>query len=196
MVLENINLIGFKILKEYDVATQQMIDSLEDILREYITTNSKMEDQLARIFTLYHDATAELFTLNKYRMVKYMITSSSKLLDMMIKNKHSEAIEKTVALMERIAVFAIKHHEKDILKESVRFLRNMGVAAARNKLDFAAPEGARTVQDRIIGYLLEIKAEILRSKSISKEFESLITDIEAAEKEIERHKRTIQHSSD
>jgi serine/threonine-protein kinase RsbW len=196
MVLENINLIGFKILKEYDVATQQMIDSLEDILREYIATNSEMEDQLARIFTLYHDAIAELFTLNKYRMVKYMITSSSKLLDMMIKNKHSEAIEKTADLMERIAVFAMKHHEKDILKESVLFLRNMGIAAARNKLDLAVPEGARTVQDRIIGHLLEIKAEILRSKFMSKEFEPLIADIEAVEKDIERYKRTIQQPSD
>ena len=129
-------------------------------------------------------------------MVKYMITSSSKLLDMMIKNKHSEAIEKTAALMERIAVFAMKHHEKDILKESVLFLRNIGVAAARNKLDLVAPEAARTVQERIIGHLVEIKAEILKSKSTSKEFEFLITDIATAEQEIERYKRTIQQPSD
>lgn len=196
MVLENITIVGFKIMKEYDVATQQMIDSLQDILREYIATNSKMEDQLDQIFDLYHDATAELYTLKKYRMVKYMITSFSKLLDVMIKNRHSLALEKTAALMERIAVFAMKHHERDILKESVLFLHNMGIAAARNKVVFAAPQETRTVADRIIGYLLEIKTEILRSESTSKEFAPLIADIDAAEKMIEQHKGMIQQPSD
>jgi serine/threonine-protein kinase RsbW len=196
MVLENINLIGFKIMKEYDVATQQMIDSLQDILKEYIATNSRMEDQIARIFTLYHDAAAELYTLKKYRMIKYMLTTFLKLFDVMMKSKHSEALEKTAGLVERIAVYGMSLHMKDVLKESVLFLHNIGVAAARSNLVFAAPEGSRTVADRIISNLLEIKAEILRSKSTSKEFESLITDIEAAEKEIERRKRTVQQPSD
>ncbi len=191
MVLENINLIGFKILKEYDVATQQMIDSLQDILREYIATNSRMEDQLAQIFTLYHDATAELYTLQKYRMVKYMITSYSKLLDVMIKNRHSAALEKTAALMERIAVFAMKHHEEELLRESVLFMHTMGVAAARNEVVFTAPEAAGTVAGRISGYLSEIKAEILRSKYASQEFETLINDIETGEKEIGEHTRSF-----
>ena len=195
MVLENINLIGLKVLKDYDVATQQMADSLQDILREYVATNSKMEDQLTRIFNLYHNALTELYALKKYRMVKYMVTSYSKLLDVMIKNKHNKALEKTAVLMEHIAILALKHHEKDILKESVLFLHNMGIAAARN-IDTATPEGARTVHDSITGHLLEIKAEILRSKSMPKEFEFLIADIEAAEQEIARYKRTAQQPSD
>ncbi|MGC9443314.1 MAG: DUF2254 family protein [Candidatus Methanospirareceae archaeon] len=192
MVLDNINLIGFKILKEYDVATQQMIDSLQDILKEYIATNSKMEDQLARIFTLYHDAAAELFNFKKYRMIKYIITSFAKLFDVMIKNEHSEALEKSAGLIGRIASYTMSLHMKDELEESVHFLRTMGVAAAKNNLVLAAPGGSRSVADRIIDFLVEIKAEIQRSKSTLKEFEPLIADIEAAEQEIAQHRKTVQ----
>ena len=51
--------------------------------------------------------------------------------------------------MERIAVYAIGLHMKDVLKDSVLFLHNIGVAAARTKLVFAAPEGSHSVADRI-----------------------------------------------
>lgn len=192
MVLENINIIGFKIMKEYDVATQQMIDSLQDILKEYIATNCRMGDSLARIFTLYHDAAAELYTFKKYRMLKYMVTSLVKLFEVMIKSNHSEALEKTAGLVGRIAVYSMRLHMKDELEESVLFLHTMGVAAAKNKLVLAAPEGSRSVADRIMSDLVEIKAEIQRSKSASQEFEPLITAIEAAEKEIARYTRTVQ----
>jgi len=192
MVLENINIIGFKIMKEYDVATQQMIDSLQDILKEYLASNCRTGDSLARIFTLYHDAAAELYTFKKYRMIKYMVTSFVKLFDVMIKSNHSEAVEKTAGLVGRIAGYTMRLHMKDELEESVLFLHTMGVAAAKNKLVLAAPEGSRSVADRIMSDLVEIKAEIQRSKSASKEFESLITAIEAAEKEIARHRKPVQ----
>ena len=44
MVLENIDIVGFKVLKDYDVATQQMIDSLQAMLRTIITMNGVNEE--------------------------------------------------------------------------------------------------------------------------------------------------------
>ena len=41
---------------------------------------------------------------------------------------------------ERIAVYAMSRHMKDVLKKSGLFLQNMGVATVRTNLVFAAPK--------------------------------------------------------
>ena len=100
MVLENIDIVGFKVLKDYDVATQQMIDSLQAMLRTIITMNGINE---------------ELF-------------------DLMVENKHCDAIERTAGLLESIGVFAVNLDIRDVLHQSVHLLHKMGVSSAKNNL--------------------------------------------------------------
>ena len=187
MVLENIDIIGFKVLKDYDVATQQMINSLQDMLSTVIKINEDSKEILAKIFVLYHDASNELFTLKKYRMTKYMVRSFSELFDLMVENKHCDAIERTAGLLESIGVFAVNLDIRDVLHQSVHSLHKIGISSAKNNLVWDTPKGTLNIAERVIDHLLKVEGETLKYKSKSKEFDIIINEIEYAKKDIEKY---------
>jgi hypothetical protein len=189
MVLENIEIIGFKVLKDYDVATQQMIDSLHDMLKELLKLNDPNDEAaiLAHIFVLFHDVSEELYTLKKYRMVKYMVNTFSDLFDLMIERKLYDAIERTASLLECIGVFAVNLDIREVLHQSVHALHSLGIASAKNTLVWETPKGSVTIAERIIDHLLKIEGETLKYKSRSKEFDIVINEIEYARRDVENY---------
>ena len=187
MVLENIDIIGFKVLKDYDVATQQMINSLQAMLREYMNTEDGNQEILTQIFTLYHDVSDDLYTLKKYRMVKYLIKSFSELFAVMEEKRHCETIERTGGLLESIGVYGVNLDIRDAIHQSVHLLHRMGLSSAKSNLVWETAKGKTSVAERIIDHLLKIEGETLKYKSKSKEFDIIINEIEYARKDIEKY---------
>jgi hypothetical protein len=124
MSVECIDIIGFKVLENYDVATEQMIDSLQGMLEAII--NSGNEEILEQIFTLYHDTSDELFKLKNYQMLKYIGHSFSELLDSMLEKKCYAIIERTAGLLESIGIFAVNLDTREVLHQSVHSLYKIG----------------------------------------------------------------------
>ncbi|KAF5435119.1 putative membrane protein [Candidatus Methanophagaceae archaeon] len=187
MSVECIDTIGFKVLEDYDVATQQMIDSLQGMLREII--NSGNEEVLGQIFTLYHNTSDELFTLEKDQMLKYMANSFSELPDLMMRNRCYDIIERTAGLLECIGIFAVNLDLRDVLHQSVHSLYKMGISSAKDNLVWETPNRTLIVAERIIDHLLKIEEETLKCKSKLKEFDSIINEIEYAMKDIEKYRK-------
>lgn len=187
IALENLDIIGFKGLKEYDVATQQMINSLHGMLRELMKLEGGNREILDQIFTLYHDTSDELYTLKKYRMEKYLANSFTELAEMMVEQKQGEMIDRTGGLLESIGIFAVNLDIRDVLYQVVHLLHEIGLACARNKLVWTAPKGTVNLAERIIDHLLKVEGETLKYKSKSKEFDIIINQIEFARKDIEKY---------
>jgi hypothetical protein len=188
LALEYLDIIGFKGLKEYDVATQQMINSLHSMLRELMKLEGENRGEiLNQIFTLYHDTSDELYTLKKFRMVKYLTNSFTSLSETMVEQKQSEMIDRTGGLLESIGIFAVNLDIRDILYQVVHLLHEIGLACARNKIIWNAPKGAVNLAERIIDHLLKVEGETLKYKSKSKEFDVIINQIEFARKDIEKY---------
>ncbi|RZN34566.1 MAG: DUF2254 domain-containing protein [Methanophagales archaeon ANME-1-THS] len=187
LVLENISIIGFKVLKDYDVATQQMIDSLQSMLRAQMSVEGCSDELRARIFTLYQDAADALITLEKYRLVKYLVNSFAGLIDIMVETKHYDEIERTGELLERVGVHAVNLDLRDIIHQSVHLLHRIGISAAKNKLVWYTPQAPVTIAERIIDHLLKIEGNTLRYRAKSKEYDTMINEIEYARKDIEKY---------
>jgi hypothetical protein len=187
IALENLDLIGFKGLKEYDVATQQMINSLHGMLQELMKLEGGNREILNQIFALYHDTSDELYILKKYRMVKYLANSFTELAETMIERKEGEMIDRTGGLLESIGIFAVNLDIRDVLYQVVHLLHEIGLACARNKLVWNAPKGAVNLAERSIDHLLKVEGETLKYKSKSKEFDVIINQIEFARKDIEKY---------
>jgi hypothetical protein len=188
IALEYLDIIGFKGLKEYDIATQQMINSLHSMLRELMKLEGENRGELRnQIFTLYHDTSDELYTLKKYRMVKYLTNSFTSLAETMVEQKQGEMIDRTGGLLESIGIFAVNLDIRDVLYQVVHLLHEIGLACARNKLDWNAPKGTVNLAERIIDHLLKVEGETLKYKSKSKEFDVIINQIEFARKDIEQY---------
>jgi hypothetical protein len=187
IALEYIDLIGFKGLKEYDVATQQMIKSLHGMLRELMTREGENREILNQIFDLYHDTADELYTLKKYRMVKYLTNSFAALYETMIEQKQGEIVDRTGGLLESIGIFAVNLDIRDILYQVVHLLHQIGLSCARNKLVWNAPKGTVNLAERMIDHLLKVEGETLKYKSKSKEFDVIINQIEFARKDVEKY---------
>jgi len=133
---------GIETIDDHDVATQQMIDSLQAMLRTIITMNGVNE---------------ELF-------------------DLMVENKHCDAIERTAGLLESIGVFAVNLDIRDVLHQSVHLLHKMSVSSAKNNLVLKTPKGTLNIAERVIDHLLKVEGETLKYKSKSKEFDIIIND--------------------
>ena len=187
MVLENISIIGFKVLKDYDVATQQMIDSLQSMLREQMSVQESSDEIRAKIFSLYHDAADALITLEKYRMVKYLVNSFSGLIDVMVETKNCDGIERTGGLLESVGVHAVNLDLRDIIHQSVHLLHRIGISSAKNKLVWYTPQAPVNIAERIIDHLLKIEGNTLRYRAKSKEYDTMINEIEYARKDIEKY---------
>ena len=187
MVLENISIIGFKVLKDYDVATQQLIDSLQDMLREYITIDGSNDEILAKIFSLYQDASDSLFTLEKYRMIKYLVNSFSELFDLMVETKQYDEIERTAGLLESVGVHAINLGLRDIIHQTVHSLHRIGISSAKTKLVWCTPKATINIAERTIDHLLKVEGNALIYRSKSKEYETIMNEIEYARKDIEKY---------
>jgi len=187
MVLENIEIIGFKVLKDYDVVTQQMINALRGMLRELINLDASNEKIQTQIFTLYQDASDALFTLKKYRMIKYLVNSLSELIEVMVEKKHSDIVERTAGLLELIGVYAVNLETKDIIHQSVHSLHKIGISAAKHKLVWCTPQATINLTERTFDHLLKIEGETLKYRSKSKEFETIINEIEFARKDVENY---------
>ena len=187
MVLENSGTIGFKVLKEYDVVTQQLADSLQNMLEAIIVVNNGNDAIVTEIFALYRNATDELFTLKKDRIICYMQNSFSELLDLMMENKRYEVIERTAELLERTGVKAVSFDVRDAIHLSVQSLYKIGISYAKEAPVLANPEVAIKIAEIIIDHLLKIEGETLKYKSRSKEFDTIINEIEYAKKDIEKY---------
>ena len=188
LALEYLDVIGFKGLKEYDVATQQMINSLHSMLRELMKLEGENRRELRnQIFTLYHDTSDELYTLKKYRMVKYFTNSFTSLAETMVEQKQGEMIDRTGGLLESIGIFAVNLDIRDVLYQVVHLLHEIGLACARDKIVWNAPKGSVNLAERIIDHLLKVEGETLKYKSKSKEFDVIINQIEFARKDIEKY---------
>lgn len=188
LALEYLDVIGFKGLKEYDVATQQMINSLHSMLRELMKLEEKERlELLGQIFSLYHDTSDELYTLKKYRMVKYFTNSFTSLAEMMVEQQQGEMIDRTGGLLESVGIFAVNLDIRDVLYQVVHLLHEIGLACARKKLVWNAPKGTVNLAERIIDHLLKVEGETLKYKSKSKEFDIIINQIEFARKDIEQY---------
>ena len=196
IVLDNIEIIGFKVLKDYDVATQQMIDSLQDMLREYIAIDGGSEEILSQLFILYHDVSNDLYTLQKYRMVKYLLSSFPALFDAMVEKKHCEAIERTGGLLENIGVYGVNLDIREVIHQAIHLLHTMGVTSAKICLVWEASKGPKNIAERIIDHLLKIEGETLKYKSKSKEFDVIINEIEYARNDIEKYVKKEADFSD
>ncbi|HID20465.1 MAG TPA: DUF2254 domain-containing protein [Methanophagales archaeon] len=187
MVLENIGIIGFKVLKDYDAATQQLADSLRGMLRAIMGVNNCNEEILTQIFALYRNALDELFALKKERMISYMLNSFSGLLDLMVENKRYEMIGRTTELLERTGVKAVSFDVRDAIHQSVQSLHKIGISFAKDASALDSPEVAVNIAESTIDYLLKIEGETLKYKSRSKEFDVIINEIEYAKKDIEKY---------
>jgi hypothetical protein len=187
LALEYLDIIGFKGLKEYDVATQQMINSLHSMLRELMKLEGENREILNQIFTLYHDTSDELYTLKKFRMEKYLANSFTELAETMVERKEGEMIDRTGGLLESIGIFAVNLDIRDILYQVVHLLHEIGLACAHNKVVWNAPKGTVNLAERIIDHLLKVEGETLKYKSKSKEFDIIINQIEFARKDIEKY---------
>jgi hypothetical protein len=187
IALEYLDIIGFKGLKEYDIATQQMINSLHGMLRELMKLEGGNREIFDQIFTLYHDISDELYTLKKYRMEKYLTNSFVELSEAMVEQKQGEMIDRTGGLLESIGIFAVNLDIRNILYLVVHLLHEIGLACARNKVVWNAPKGTVNLAERIIDHLLKVEGETLKYKSKSKEFDIIINQIEFARKDIEKY---------
>lgn len=196
LVLENISLIGFKVLKEYDVATQQMIDSLQRMLRAELSVPDRTDEVRSRIFTLYHDVADALITLEKYRLVKYLVNSFSGLFELMVETRNCDAIERTGGLLERVGVHAVNLGLRDIIHQIVELLHRLGVAAAKHNLVWETPQATTSIAERIIDHLLKIEESTLQYRTISKEYETMINELEYARQDIERYREKRTDFSD
>jgi len=187
MALEDIDIIGFKVLKDYDTATQQMIDSLQAMLKELINLESGKEKMIIDFFTLYHDISDALFTLKKYRMIKYLVHSFSELFKLMVEKKHYDVLDRTGGALETIGVYAVNLEIRDVIHLSVHSLYTLGITSAKNKLVWNTPQGAINIAERTIDHLLKIEGETLKYRSKSKEFDTIINEIEYARMDIEKN---------
>ena len=187
MALENIGIIGFKVLKDYDAATQQLADSLRSILKAIIGVNNSNDEILAQVFALYRNVTDELFALKKDRMISYILNSFYELLDLMVENKRYEVIGRTAELIERTGVKAVRFDVRDAIHLSVQSLHKIGISYAKEAPVLDAPEVAIKIAESTIDHLLKIEGETLKYKSRSKEFEAIINEIEYAKKDIEKY---------
>ena len=200
--VEYTEIIGSKVLKDHDPVTQQMIDSLQGMLRIIIKNGyGKLviykrgnEETLSEIFTLYHNTSDELFKLKKYQMLKYMGNSVSEIIDSMMERRCYDIIARTAELLESIALFAVKREIRDLLHQSVHSLYKMGISSAKDKLVWGTPK--RTGAERIIDHLLKIEEEALKCKSKLKEFDSIINEIEYVRKDIEKYREEEVDFSD
>lgn len=187
LVLENISIIGFKVLKDYDVATQQMIDSLQSMLRAQMSVQESSDELRARIFTLCQDAADALITLEKYRLVKYLVNSFAELIDIMVETKHYDEIERTGELLEGVGVHAVNLGLRDIIHQSVHLLHRIGISSAKNKLVWYTPQAPVNIAERMIDHLLKIEGNTLRYRAKSKEYDTMINEIEYARRDIEKY---------
>jgi len=190
MVLEDIDLIGFKVLKNYDAATEQMIKALQDILGAVIESGNEEKEILMPIFILYNSVSDELFNLKKDKMIKYMLNSFSETRALMVNNKRYETIEKTAELLVGISVNAAKRGFRDPIDQSISSLHEIGISAAKNKLVWETPKREINIAtDLIIEHLLTIENETSRYSSKLKEFDSIERDINFAKNDIEKYRR-------
>ncbi len=192
--VEYTEIIGSKVLKDHDPVTQQMIDSLQGMLRiiikngygKLVIYKRGTEETLRVIFTLYHNTSDELFKLKNYQMLKYMGNSLSEIIDSMMERRCYDIIARTAELLESIALFAVKREIRDLLHQSVHSIYKMGISSAKDKLVWGTPK--RTGAERIIDHLLKIEEEALIYKSKLKEYNSIINEIEYARKDIEKYR--------
>jgi len=187
MALENIGIIGFKVLKDYDAATQQLADSLRSILKAIIGVNNSNDEILAQVFALYRNVTDELFALKKDRMISYILNSFYELLDLMVENKRYEVIGRTAELIERTGVKAVRFDVRDAIHLSVQSLHKIGISYAKEAPVLDAPEVAIKIAESTIDHLLKIDGETQKYRSRSKEFDTIINEIEYAKKDIEKY---------
>lgn len=202
MSVESIDIIGFMVLKDYDVATEQMIKSLQDILEAVIKSGNEEEEKEIRkqIFTLYRNLSDELFNLEKNKLIKYLLNSFSEprmfmkkpqaLIEEMVKNTRYETIDSTVKLLERISVNAANRGLRYPLDQSISTLHEIGISSAENKLVWGTPKREINIaKDLIIEHLLTIEDEILKCKSKFEEsdFDDIMGEIDFAKIEIESY---------
>jgi hypothetical protein len=189
IVLEDIDIIGFKVLHNYDAATEQMIKSLQDIVNAVIESGNEENEILMQIFNLYNNVSDELFNFKKDKIITYTINSFSEpraLIAKMVKNKRYETIEKTAKLLVRISVNAVKSNYRDPIDLSISLLHEIGISSAKNKLEWKTPMRVINIADLIVEHLLTIEREV-KDGAKTTEFNIILSEIDYAKSDIERY---------
>ena len=188
IVLEYIDTMGFKALQNYDTTTEQMIKSLQDILRAFIESGKGKEEKetLKRIFALYSNLSDELFKLKKDKMITYMLNSFSEPHVLMVKNECYETIEKTAELLVGISENAAKRGLRDPIDLSIRSLQKIGISSARKKLMWKkTPAFKRNIaKDCIIEHLTMIEEAVSTYESKLKDSDIIRGEIGLAKEGI------------
>ncbi|MDY6966062.1 MAG: DUF2254 family protein [Halobacteriota archaeon] len=182
MTIEDIGVMAHKVVKrDHDAAIKQIFDSLHLILDLVRQDHDEIVEQ---IFFLYDELSTQLFVLKSNRMVKYMTKSVSDLLG--FENSSSFFLEKTAAFFGDVGRYAVNFDVRDVIHESVSSLHQIGILSAKNEMV--------DLVDHTLEYMLKIENECVRYESKSKEFTSIINEVEYAKKDIEGHLETTDFS--
>ncbi|MBI4216784.1 MAG: DUF2254 domain-containing protein [Chloroflexi bacterium] len=170
VVIEDINTLGLGALKgDYDVAVEQMIDSLERILRSPLP-----EAPTSRIFDICGELAAHLFPADKRRLIRHLIGSLAGLTEMAVAKQERALIRKWSVLMEEIGRAAISHKFRDEAHRSIQAFYHMGTLGAQNGVDAT-------------GYVVE--SLVRMEREVGAGDRELLGEIEYAKKEVEGSRR-------
>lgn len=166
VVIDDINTIGLGALKkDLDAGVEQMIDSLQQILKSNAT------DEIShKIFDSYGNLTERLFSLDKNRTIKYLVGCISGLSEMMVKNQDQAMVREWTAVLGEIGRRAIAQKMREVAHESIHAFYHIGTLSAKKGFDITS---------------LVVEPLIRMEREIAPDDRELISEIEYAKKEIE-----------
>lgn len=175
--IDNINTIGLSALKkDYDVAVEQMLDSLQQIL------SSEVSDKISsKIFDSFGELSEQLFSLDKKRLTRYLIISLSRLSEKMVEKHDMATVKKWSTVLEEIGRNVIVHRQRNAAHEAIEAFYHMGTLSAKSGWD---------VTRYIVEPLLRMEREINPSDR------ELIGETEYAKREIEDATRKYVTTAD
>ncbi len=173
LVIDDISIIGLGALKkDFEAAVEQTVDSFQLILK-----SSTGEETSNKIFDSLDELSEQLFSMDKKRLIRYLIGRLSGLTEMAVERKDSVIITKWSTVLEEIGRNVVIRKQRAAVHETIQAFYQMGILGAKNELD---------VTRYAIEPLLRIEREL------SPDDRELISEVEYARKEIE--KSTQKHT--
>ncbi len=167
LIIENIGTIGLGALKkDFDAATEQTIDSFQQILRSSTT------DEISnKIFDSFDELSEQLFSLDKKRMIRYLISRLSALTEMIVEKRDHTLVMKWTAVLEEIGRNVIIRKMRAAAHESIQAFHHMGTLSAKNEWD---------ITRYVVESLLRMEREVVPNDR------EMLSEIEFAKKDIEK----------
>lgn len=167
LTVNHIHTIGSNALrKEYDVAVEQMIDSLQRIV-----IASPTADTVEHIFDSYGEIARQLFSLDKKTLVLYFAKRLSEITSVLVEKQDIHGLKKWTAVLEDVGRLAVARDMRDVVHTSIQAMCQAGTCAAQKQL---------AVCDSLVDSLVRIEREI------SKTDRELFSEINFAKQEIEK----------